>query len=319
MSLKVALQMDHPEKIHIEKDSTFVLGLEAQKRGHALYYYSPDTLKLQNGAVTAHAAPLTFKRKKADHCDLGEFKETALTDFDIILMRQDFNDPLSYEATTHLLEHVTDQTLILNDPAGTRESPEKILITHYPDLAPPTLITRNLEDIHEFQKMHNDLIMKPLNGFGGMDVYRIQPNDGNLDAVFDMFCRLHRGPFVVQKFIPEVKQGDKRIIVVEGEPIAGVLRVPQKDSIRANLAVGGSAQVTDITAREREICERIKPELIKRGLVFVGLDVIGDYVTEINPKSPTGLQHIYKLQGIKCEEAIWDAYETRYNAFKSAA
>jgi len=311
--------MDPPQSIHIEKDSTFVLGLEAQKRGYSLFYYSPDTLKLQNGAVTAHAAPLTFKRKKADHCTLGDFKETDLTDFDMILMRQDFNDPLSYASTTHLLDHVTDQVLVLNDPTGTRESPEKILITHYPDLAPPTMLSRNLSDIRAFQKEHSDLIMKPLNGFGGMDVYRIKPDDGNLEAVFDMFCRLHRGPFVVQKFIPEVKQGDKRIIVVEGEPIAGVLRVPQKDSIRANLAVGGSAQMAEITDREREICARIKPELMKRGLVFVGLDVIGDYVTEINPKSPTGLQHIYKLQGIKCEEAIWDAYEHRLNRFKAAA
>ena len=316
MSLKVALQMDHPAGIQVEKDSTFVLGLEAQKRGHKLSYYSPDTLKLQNGAVTAHVAPLTFKRKKVGHCELGAFKETALTHFDIILMRQDFNDPLSYDALTHILDHVEDETLILNSPRGTRESPEKILITHYPDLAPPTLISRNLTDIRDFQREHNDLIMKPLNGFGGLDVYRIKPDDGNLDAVYDMFCRLHHGPFVIQKFIPEVKEGDKRIIVVEGEPIAGVLRVPQKDSIRANLAVGGSAQIAEITDRDREICARIKPELIKRGLVFVGLDVIGNYVTEINPKSPTGLQHIYKLQGIKCEEAIWDAYETRYKQFK---
>ncbi len=319
MSLKVALQMDHPQNIHVEKDSTFVLGLEAQKRGYNLFYYSPDTLKLQNGAVTAHAAPLTFKRKKADHCTLGDFKETALTDFDIILMRQDFNDPLSYDAITHILDHVEDKTLIVNSPRGTRESPEKMLITHYPDLAPPTLISRNLSDIKAFQAEHKDLIMKPLNGFGGMDVYRIKPDDGNLEAVHDMFCRLHRGPFVIQRFIPEVKQGDKRIIVVEGEPIAGVLRVPQKDSIRANLAVGGSAQIAEITDRDREICARIKPELMKRGLVFVGLDVIGNYVTEINPKSPTGLQHIYKLQGIKCEEAIWDAYENRMNTFKAAA
>ena len=318
MPLEIALQMDPPESLDINKDSTLVLGLEAQKRGHRLSYYSTDSLKLQNGTVSAACAGLEFHRRKNDPFTLQSFKETDLTSFDIILMRNDFNDPLSYNAMTHILDHVTDKTLVLNDPTGTRESPEKMLITHFPDLAPPTLITRDLDDMRAFQKEHPDLIMKPLNGFGGAGIYHITPEDDNLSSVHEMLCHLYTEPFVVQKYIPEIKQGDKRIIVVEGEPIAALLRIPPEKSARANLAVGGSAEVGEITDRDREICASLKPELIKRGLVFVGLDVIGDYVTEINPKSPTGLQHIYKLQGIKCEEAIWDAYEARYKQWKSA-
>ena len=312
MSLKVALQMDPPESLDIDKDSTFVLGLEAQKRGHALFYYSAETLKLQNGDVIASCAKIEFHRQKNDPFTLQNFKETDLSSFDTILMRNDFNDPLSYDAMTHILDHVSNKTLIMNDPTGTRRSPEKILVTHFPDLTPPTLITRSLDDIREFQKEHPDLIIKPLNGFGGAGIYHISPEDDNLSSVHEMLCHLYSEPFVVQKYIPEIKQGDKRIIVVEGEPIAALNRIASGKNARANLAVGGRAEIGEITDRDREICERLKPELIKRGLVFVGLDVIGDYVTEINPKSPTGLQHIYKLQGIKCEEAIWDAYEARY-------
>ncbi len=312
MPLNVAIQMDPPSTINIHKDSTFVLGLEAQARGHKLFYYNNKTLSLHDGNVTAQCCSIAFQRLVNEPFKTGATETKNLNDFDIILIRNDFNDPQSYDAMTHILDHVSPNTLILNNPKGTRESPEKILITHYPDLAPPTLITRNLEDIREFQKQYPDLIIKPLNGFGGLDVYHIKPNDDNLQAVFEMFCRLHSAPFIVQKYLPEIRKGDKRIIVVEGEPIAAVLRVPAENNARANLAVGGTAQIGEITPRDREICARLKTELIKRGLVFVGLDVIGQYVTEINPKSPTGLQHIYKLQGIKCEKAIWDAYEARY-------
>lgn len=316
MSYKVAIQMDHPESINPEKDSTYALGLEAQKRGHTLTYYNTDSLSLKNGIVSANCAALTFHDDKTNHYDLGSFASRNLSEFDIILMRNDFNDPLSYTAMTHMLDHITDRTLVLNDPTGTRESPEKMLITHFPDLAPKTLITRNLDDIKAFAAELGDLIIKPLNGFGGMGVYHITPDDDNLSSVYEMLCALHSEPFIVQEYLPDIKTGDKRIIVVEGEPIAAVLRVPPQKSARANLAVGGTAEIGEITDRDREICERLKPELIKRGLVFVGLDVIGDYVTEINPKSPTGLQHITKMQGIKCEENIWDAYEARYNEAK---
>ena len=319
MPLKVAIQMDPPESINIEKDSTFVMGLEAQKRGHELFYYSPQSLTLQNKTVTASCAPLKFRRKKGAHCALGEFQEIDLTSFDIILMRQDNEDPQGYSAITHILDFVTHKTLVVNDPAGTREAPEKLFILQYPELAPPTLITRNVDDIRAFQKKHPELIIKPLNGFGGMDIYHLKEDDDNLQAVYEMLCKLHTEPFVVQKYLPEIKQGDKRIIAVEGEPLGAILRIPPEKSARANLAVGGKAVQAEITDRDREICAILKPELIKRGLSFVGIDVIGDYVTEVNPKSPTGLQQIYKFTGIKCEEAIWDAYETRLKNRKKAA
>jgi len=309
--------MDHPQSINPEKDSTYALGLEAQKRGHTLTYYNTDSLSLRNKIVSADCATLTFHDDKTNPFELGSSSQKDLSEFDIILIRNDFNDPLNYTAMTHMLDHLKEKTLVLNDPAGTRESPEKMLITHFPDLAPKTLITRNLDQIKEFAAELGDLIIKPLNGFGGMGVYHIAPDDDNLSSVYEMLCALHSEPFIVQEYLPDIKRGDKRIIVVEGEPIAAVLRVPPQKSARANLAVGGTAEIGEITDREREICARLKPELIKRGLVFVGLDVIGDYVTEINPKSPTGLQHITKLQGIKCEETIWDAYEARYKAFKN--
>ncbi len=316
MSLNIALQMDPPQNINIDKDSTFVLGLEAQKRGHRLSYYSPDTLSLKGEVLSAHCANLEFRRKRSSHCTLGQGSKTDLSSFDIILMRQDFNNPQSYNSITHMLDHLKGKTLVLNDPAGTRESPEKMLITHFPEFAPPTLLTRSLDEIRKFQAEYKDIIIKPLNGFGGLDVYHMTQGDMNIQAVVEMMSRLHPDPFVVQKYIPEIRKGDKRIIVVEGEPIAALLRVPQANNARANLGVGGSAAVSEITEHERQICESLKPELIKRGLVYVGLDMIGEYVTEINPKSPTGLQHIYHLQGIKCEEAIWDAYEKRYEEFR---
>jgi glutathione synthase len=319
MSLNVAIQMDNPENININKDSTYVIGLEAQKRGHTLTYYSPDTMTLVDGVLRADCAPMTLRRKMGDHVTLGEFKKTNLADFDLILMRQDFNNPLAYSALTHMLDHLKGKTLVLNDPTGTRESPEKLLITHYPDLAPPTLLTRNIDDIRAFQAEHKEIIIKPMNGFGGLDVYHMKDGDMNLQAVVEMFARLHPEPFIVQKYLPDIRKGDKRIIVVEGEPIAAVLRVPEANNARANLGVGGSAVATEITEREREICKRVQPELIKRGLVYVGLDMIGDYVTEINPKSPTGLQHIYRLNGMKCEEQIWDAYEKRHEKFRRTA
>ncbi|NCT40784.1 MAG: glutathione synthase [Alphaproteobacteria bacterium] len=318
-SLNIAIQMDPPKGINPEKDSTYALGLEAQKRGHTLTYYNADSLSLKNGILTANCAALTFHDDKTNHCDLGSFSHKDLREFDIILMRNDFNDPMSYTAMTHMLDHLKTKTLVLNDPTGTRESPEKMLITHFPDLAPKTLITRDLDAIKAFASELGDLIIKPLNGFGGMGVYHITEDDDNLSSVYEMLCALHTEPFVVQQYIPEIKKGDKRIIVVEGEPIAAILRVPPQKSARANLAVGGTAEIGDITDRDRQICARLKPELVKRGLVFVGLDVIGDYVTEINPKSPTGLQHITKMQNIKCEETIWGAYEARYKAFKNAA
>ena len=316
MTLKVAIQMDTPHDIAVKKDSTFIFGLEAQRRGYELAYYNTETLKLKNGRVSASCAPMTFKRSLNDPVQLGAFETVNLTQFDIILMRNDFNDLPSYIAMTHMLDHIKDEVLVMNDPTGVRESPEKLLITHYPDLAPPTLISRNLADIRDFQTEQGELILKPLNGFGGAGITHIKKDDDNLGSIFEMLCHLYTEPFVIQKYLPEIAQGDKRIIVVEGEPIGAFNRIPAKASARANLAAGGSAAPAEITSRDFEICERLKPELINRGLSYVGLDVIGDYVTEINPKSPTGLQQIFALSGIKCEEAIWNAFETRYDKMK---
>lgn len=314
MTLNIAIQMDPPQSLNYTKDSTYMLGLEAQKRGHSLYYYHADSLKLHNKTVKADISPLTFSSNLNDPFTLEGSKETNLTTFDIILMRNDFVDPLSYNAMTHILDHIKDQTLILNDPTGVRESPEKILITHYPELAPPTLVSRQLSDIKAFAREYGDLIIKPMNGFGGLDIYHARQGDDNLQAVYEMLTRAHSEPLIIQQYIPAVKEGDKRIIVVNGEPIAALLRVPQADSARANLAAGGTAKIGEITEREREICATLKPELIKRGLVFIGLDVIGNVVTEINPKSPTGLQQIKKLGDFDCAPIIWDAFEEKMDA-----
>lgn len=316
MPLQIALQMDPPERINYAKDSTYMLALEAQKRGHSLFYYNPSTLSLENGILRASCTEIKFSEDPNAPYSIHNFENINLTKFDIILMRHDFNDPLSYDAMTHLLDHVTDDVCVLNDPTGTRRTPEKISATYYPDFIPATLISRNLEDIKAFQKDIGDVVIKPLNGFGGMDIYHLKAIDDNLQAVFDMLCRLHSEPFIVQQYIPEIRDGDKRIIVVEGEPIAALLRVPAKDNARANLAAGGRAVIGEITERDREICAAVKPMLIERGLSFVGLDVIGDYLTEINPKSPTGLQQIKTLSGFDCAPVIFDAFEARYEAFK---
>lgn len=316
MSLNIGLQMDPPGSLNYKKDSTYVLALEAQMRGYNIFTYTPDTLRLENKNVSADCAPIKFSRNLSEPYSMGTSSSQNLKDFDIILMRQDFKDPEFYNSTAHILDHVTQNVLVLNDPSGVRESPEKLLITHFPEFAPRTLITRNLAHIREFHKENKEIIIKPLNGFGGKDIYHLRENDDNLSAIYEMMCKLHKAPFVIQEYIKEVRQGDKRIIVVEGDPVAAVLRVPQDGEARANFNAGGEAQKTEITSYEREICEKLKPELIKRGLLYVGIDVIGQYVTEINPKSPTGLQHIYALEGIKCEEIIWNAIEKRYEEFR---
>lgn len=311
MGLNVAIQMDPPDTLNYHKDTTYLLGLEALKRGYTLSYYNVSTLSLSEGTVTATCHPLTFHREEGSEYTLGEGKKNALENFDLILMRQDFNNPVGYASYTHILDHLKGKTLVLNDPSGVRESPEKMLITHYPDLIPPTLLSRDLSQIKEFQAKHEDIIVKPLNGFGGLDVYHAKPGDDNMTSIFDMMTRLHAGPLVVQKYLPEIKEGDKRIIVVEGEPIGAFSRIAAKGNARANLASGGTGVPAEITKREHEICKRLKPALVERGLVFVGLDVIGDYVTEINPKSPTGCHKVNEFNNIKCEEFIWNAYEKR--------
>ncbi|MGE5539795.1 MAG: glutathione synthase [Gemmatimonas sp.] len=311
MTLKVALQMDPMERINIDADSTFVLALEAQARGHTLWHYLPQALALESGRLTAMAHPLTVRRKHGDHFTLGEAAILDLADVDVVLMRQDPPFDMAYITATHLLEHVHPRTLVVNDPVHVRNAPEKLFVTHFADLMPPTLITGDRDRILAFRREHRDIILKPLFGNGGAGVFHIAPGDENLNALLELFTQLYREPVIVQKYLPEVRDGDKRIILIEGEPAGAVTRVPASGEARANLHVGGKAMRSELTSREREICAAIGPSLREMGLVFVGIDVIGDYLTEINVTSPTGIQEIDRFDGAKLEATVWDAIEAR--------
>jgi glutathione synthase len=311
MPLNIAVQMDPIDRINIAGDSTFALLLEAQKRGHRLSYYTPDRLALVGAAPFASVQSLNVKDVKGDHFTLGEAKRTALADFDVILLRQDPPFDLAYLTTTHMLERVHPKTLVVNDPAAVRNAPEKILVTEFPDLMPPTLITRDPGEIALFRKEHGDVVMKPLYGHGGAAVFRVRPEDQNYGSLIDMFSNTWREPWVIQKFLPDVSKGDKRIILVEGEYAGAVNRVPAADDLRSNMVRGGQAQATELTAREAEIIKTIGPKLRELGLLFVGIDVIGDYLTEINVTSPTGLRAIVKTGGPDIAVKIWDAIEKK--------
>jgi glutathione synthase len=304
--LNVAVQMDPIERINIRGDSTFALLLEADKRGYGLSYYTPDQMALVDGEVFATVRPLTVRDVEGDHFTLGEARRTALSEFDVILMRQDPPFDLAYITTTHLLERVHPQTLVVNDPAHVRNAPEKLFVTEFPDLMPPTLITRSLEEIKAFRAKHDDIVMKPLHGHGGAAVFALKAGDVNFGSLYDMFAATFREPWVVQKFLPAVKEGDKRIILVDGTFAGAVNRVPQADDLRSNMVRGGAAQATDLTARERAICERLGPALRARGLLFTGIDVIDGHLTEINVTSPTGIRAIKRLGGPDIAAMIWD-------------
>ncbi len=318
MSLKVAIQMDHIKSAKIEKDSTFALALEAQKRGHTVYHYLAPDLRLENGVVTAKAQKMEVRREKGNHYTLGADEVINLRDdIDIVLMRQDPPFDMTYITATHILDHVKNDTLVSNDPTEVRNAPEKLLVTHYPDLAPPTLITSDSDAIRQFYAKHKDIILKPLYGNGGEQVYHIDEKGSNLNAILEMFEEFYREPIIAQGYIPEAKLGDKRIILIDGEPVGAVLRVPVKGEERANFDAGGSGAKTTLTARELEICERIKPILKERNLTFTGIDVIGDYLTEINVTSPTGLQQINALDGVCLEAQLWDAFERKLKELQS--
>jgi glutathione synthase len=311
MSLAVAIQMDPIETIDITGDSTFAMALEAQARGHRLWHYLPRALSLRDGRLTAKARPLTVQAVRGSHFAFGEWETVDLGTVDVILMRQDPPFDMGYITATHLLEHVADRVLVVNDPREVRNAPEKLLVTHYPDLMPPTLITSDREEIRAFRREHGDIIVKPLYGNGGAGVFRIRPDDENLVSLLEVYERMYREPIMIQRYLPEIRQGDKRIILVEGEPVGAVSRVPSEGEARANLHVGGRAQKTVLTDREREICARIGPDLRATGQIFVGIDVIGDYLTEINVTSPTGIHEINRLDGVKIEATLWDAIEAR--------
>src|SRR5471032_3351268 len=311
MSLKIAVQMDPIQRINIKGDSTFALLLEAQKRGHKLAYYTPDRLALLNGQVFATVESLTVRDQAGDHFTLDAPRRVAMTQFDVVLLRQDPPFDLAYVTTTHLLERIHPKTLVVNDPAHVRNAPEKIFVTEFPDLMPPTLITRDLAEIKAFRAEHSDIVMKPLYGHGGGAVFRITKDDLNFGSLYDMFAVTFREQWVVQKFLPAVKQGDKRILLVDGEFAGAVNRVPAADDLRSNLVRGGAAAATDLTAREREICARIGPSLRERGLLFVGIDVIDGFLTEINVTSQTGIRAIKTLGGPDVAAMVWDRIEAK--------
>ena len=311
MSLTVAIQMDPIDAIDISADSTFVMALEAQDRGHALYHYLPQDLALTNGKVVAGAKPLEVRREEGNHFTLGSQEWLDLRSVDVVLMRQDPPFDMAYITATHLLEHVHPETLVVNDPAQVRNAPEKLFVTHFPDLMPPTLITTNQEQILAFREEHQDIIVKPLFGNGGAGVFHITPGDENLNSLLEMFTELYREPIIVQRYEPAVRAGDKRIILIDGKAAGALNRVPAEGESRSNLHVGGTAKQSMLTKREEEICEAIGPTLKERGLIFVGIDVIGDYMTEINVTSPTCLQEINHFDGVKLETDIWDAIESK--------
>ena len=314
MSLTVAIQMDPIESIDIDADSTFVLALEAARRGHTLYHYLPDNLSFRDGRIYASARPLAVRRKRGDHFTLGEEVELDLAGVDIVLMRQDPPFDMAYITATHLLEHIHPETLVVNDPAEVRNAPEKLFVTRFEGLLPPTLIASDRREILAFRAEHEDIVVKPLFGNGGAGVFHVKPGDENLGSLLEMFAETYREPIIVQRYLPEIRDGDKRIILVDGEPVGGVSRMPQAGEARANFHAGGAAKKATLTQREQDICAQIGPALRDRGLVFVGIDVIGDYLTEINVTSPTGIQEINRLDGIRIEATIWDAIERRYAA-----
>ena len=314
MALKVAVQMDPIERINIAGDSTFALLLEAQARGHALSYYTPDRLSQLGRDVFAAVQPLRVQDVAGDHAKLGTAERRNLRAFDVVLLRQDPPFDLAYVTSTHFLDRLAPDTLVVNDPGAVRNAPEKLLVMEFCELMPPTLITRDRAEIEAFRAQHEAVVMKPLYGHGGAAVFKLGQADFNFGSLFDLFSTTFREPWVVQEFMPEVARGDKRIILVDGVAKGAVNRVPQSGDIRSNMVRGGRAELSPLTKRELEICERIGPELKRRGLVFVGIDVIGDRITEINVTSPTGLRAIKRLGGPDLAAAIWDAIEARVAA-----
>ena len=311
MKLNVAVQMDPIARINIRGDSTFAMLLEAQKRGHSISYYTPDRLAQRGRDIFASVQPLQVRDVEGDHYTLGEPKRVALQGFDVILLRQDPPFDLAYITTTHMLERINPHTLVVNDPAHVRNAPEKVMVMEFTDLMPPTLVTRDLDEIKAFRAEHGDVVMKPLYGHGGGAVFRMTREDLNFGSLYDMFSTTFREPWVIQRFLPAVKHGDKRIILVDGEFAGAVNRVPAADDLRSNMVRGGAAQATDLTPREREICARLGPELRSRGLLLVGIDVIDGNLTEINVTSPTGIRAIARLGGPDIAALVWDKIEAK--------
>ncbi len=311
-NLRVAIQMDPVAPIDINADSTFALGLEAERRGHTLFHYLPTALTFRHGRVTARGNPMTLRREKGNHYTFGVQETRDLRgDADVVLMRQDPPFDMGYITATHILDHIHPDTLVVNDPTHVRNAPEKLLVTFFPDLMPETLITRDREEIKAFRKDMGEIIVKPLFGNGGAGVFHLKRDDSNLNSLLEMFEMQSREPVMVQRYMPEVRQGDKRIILVDGKAVGAINRVPAEGEARSNMHVGGRPDKSDITPAEHEICEAIGPMLKERGLIFVGIDVIGNKLTEINVTSPTGIQEIDRYDGSNLAGLIWDAIESR--------
>lgn len=312
MTLKVAIQMDPIGPVDIDADSTFRIAEEAQARGHELFYYTPDRLALQEGRVTARGWPLKVQRVKGDHFALGDEIEVDLADFDVVWLRQDPPFDMGYITSTHILQMVHPDTLVVNDPFWVRNYPEKLLVVEqFPDLTPPTTIARDLETLKAFRDKHGDMILKPLYGNGGAGVFKLRVGDSNINSLHEMFTGINNEPLIAQKFLPDVSKGDKRVILVDGEPVGAINRVPAAGETRSNMHVGGRPEKVELTERDIEICNRIGPLLKEKGQIFVGIDVIGDWLTEINVTSPTGIQELERFDGVNVAEKIWLAIEAR--------
>ena len=311
MALDVAVQMDHVSSISIKGDSTFAICLEAQRRGHSLFHYTPERLSLRDGKVTVRGEAMELREEEGNHFTLGPLEKRDLGAADVVLLRQDPPFDMAYITSTHILERVQSKTLVVNDPASVRNAPEKIFVTEFPDLMPETLITKDPLEVAEFRKEFGEIVMKPLYGNGGAGVFHITREDRNITSFMETFGLLFREPFIVQRYLKDVRQGDKRIILIDGKVAGAINRVPAETDARSNMHVGGVATATELTAREEEICERIGPALRERNLLFVGIDVIGGLLTEINVTSPTGIREVARFGGNDIAAMIWDAIETR--------
>lgn len=309
--MKIAFQMDPITGVDINADSSFRLAEEAQARGHELFFYGPDQLAYEEGLITAKGHRMTVQRDQGNHVDLGPLEHVDLAGFDVIWLRQDPPFDMHYITSTHLLDRLKDDVLVVNDPFWVRNYPEKLLVLDFPQLTPPTTIARDLETIKSFKAKHGDVILKPLYGNGGAGVFRLDANDRNLTSLHELFTGFSREPLIVQKFLPDVSNGDKRVILVDGEPVGAINRVPAAGETRSNMHVGGRPEKIGLTERDLEICAAIGPLLREKGQVFVGIDVIGDYLTEINVTSPTGIQELERFDGVNIAEKIWQAIEAK--------
>jgi glutathione synthase len=311
MTLTVAVQMDHIQSIKIAGDTGFAMLIEAQRRGHHILHYTPGRLSMRDGAVTAMAEPIEVRDVEGDHFTLGEPKRVDLSTVDVVLMRQDPPFDMAYITATHFLERIHPKTLVVNDPAHVRNAPEKIFVTEFPHLMPPTLISRDKGEIEEFRREHGEVVMKPLYGHGGASVFKIGREDANFGSLYDLFAATFREPWVIQRFLPKITEGDKRIILIDGEAAGAINRVPAANDIRSNMVRGGAAKPTDLTPREKEICETIGPHLKRMGLILVGIDVIDGNLTEINVTAPTGIRAIKRLGGPDLAVNVWDVIESK--------